>query len=805
MRIKLLFLFFPLFIFAQSNDNYVELNSIPKQTETLIIKTAPFSVLKNHADYNSMHSLLQASKELSHAGKITPSLSIENNMRVTSYNETIKIGGLYAEYEIINPEAITNNDIILEDNIYKVRQNASETIFIKKDELIIAPLSIHKHGLQTTFYIDRSLFNADAETNISQFFIDFDTGDGFQAVNFNTPIPINYNTSGTKQLTFKVHLTSGEQKTTNSQLIVHGNTQTENQQSAQGIPASISPDLSIYTGATSFAGMGEYEVFLGAGNTDIMKPIIVIDGFDPSDTRGISDIYDLLTYTDTNGATQNLADRIRAEENFDVIVLNLPQYLRLADNTLQLVSTVMDTNGDMIIDEDDYPTGSTLVDGGADYIERNAMILVELINTINSQKVGNEQNVIIGPSMGGLISRYALNYMESEPTLDHDTRLWISFDSPHLGANVPIGFQHLFNYLAYGLDVWVGDFSVESLRPIVDGMLKSPAARQMLTDHMEAHLQSGQIAEFDNNIVLPTAHPFNGLFFNRINSLTTSGFPENLRKISIINGSGNGLPYQDKNGGNILPGRQVLDITIYGVALLTDAHLKVWYTHEANVNDEVSNIWIDAPFLCFCDINAAADSRSQTYSDGIDAAMGGLFDLGALSGSFAGGDPTIDAFFAGLQTDYFNFIPTISSMALKNQNDWYASPNPNNGTTANQSPFDAWYMPTTNEGHVVLTDPNAQFAWNEIVSPTLNIQSDIQSNYIQLAENPIKNTLKLLVKKPIDKLAISIYDISGRNVFEEKETSIQSTLKIPISFQSGMYVLHLQYDGKKEIKKIIIE
>ena len=58
--------------------------------------------------------------------------------------------------------------------------------------------------------------------------------------------------------------------------------------------------------------------------------------------------------------------------------------------------------------------------------------------------------------------------------------LWMSFDSPHLGANVPIGFQHLFNYLAYGLDTWVGNFSLESLRPIVDGMLKSPAARQML-------------------------------------------------------------------------------------------------------------------------------------------------------------------------------------------------------------------------------------------------------------------------------------------------------------------------------------
>ncbi|WP_040559757.1 T9SS type A sorting domain-containing protein [Kordia algicida OT-1] len=805
MKLKLLFLLFPICLFAQIDSNYVKLNSIPKQTETLVTETAPFSVLKNHSDYHSMYSLLQASKELSHAGKTTPFLSIENNMRVTSYNETIKIAGIYAEYEIVNPEAISNNDIIIENNTYKVRQNATETVFKQKKEVFIAPLSVHKHGLQTTFYIDRSLFNADAETNISQFFVDFDNGNGFVAVNFDTPIAINYTSAGKKQLTFKVRLVSGEEKIVSSQLIVHGKTTAENEENSQGITASISPDLSIYSGATNFAGMGEYEVFLGAGNTDITKPIIVIDGFDPGDTRNISAVYDLLTYTDNNGTTQNLADRIRTEESFDIIVLNLPQYLRLADNSLMLLSDVTDTNNDLIIDVNDYPVGSVIVDGGADYIERNAMILVELINTINSQKVGNEPNVIIGPSMGGLISRYALNYMESEPTLNHDTRLWISFDSPHLGANVPIGFQHLFNYLAYGLDTWVGDFSVESLRPIVDGMLKSPAARQMLTDHMEAHLQNGQIADFDNSIVLPTAHPFKDLFFDRMNNLTNSGFPENLRKVSIINGSGNGAPYQDKLGNDVLPGRKVLDITIEGVALLTDAHLKVWYTHPANVSDEVSNIWIDAPFLCFCDINAAADSRSPSYTNGIDAAMGGLFDLGALSGSFVGGDPTIDAFFLGLETDYFNFIPTISSMALKNQNDWYAVPNPSTENTVNDTPFDDWYMPPSNEGHVILTDPNVTFAWNEIVESTLNVSTNVQNNSIQVTQNPTKDVLKLRVQTSINELTISIHDISGRIVLDKEITVTSSKLEVPISLQSGMYVLQLKFNDKIQTEKIIIQ
>ena len=146
-------------------------------------------------------------------------------------------------------------------------------------------------------------------------------------------------------------------------------------------------------------------------------------------------------------------------------------------------------------------------------LRENAMLLVELIKLINNSKVGDE-NIVIGPSMGGLISRYALNYMESQ-NIDHDTRLYISFDTPHAGANVPIGFQHMFNFLAYGLDTWVGDFSVESLRPLVDGMIKSPAARRYVWDHLEPHLQNGS-ANFDNNNPLPQPHPFMKYFTKQL-------------------------------------------------------------------------------------------------------------------------------------------------------------------------------------------------------------------------------------------------------------------------------------------------
>ena len=158
--------------------------------------------------------------------------------------------------------------------------------------------------------------------------------------------------------------------------------------------STITPDLTAYGEATNYPGEGEYQIFLSADNV-LDKPIIVVDGFDPGDTRNIAGLYSSLDYTDTSGS-QNLADLVRAE-GFDVVILNLPTYVRAAD-------------------------GAT-VDGGADFMERNAMLLVELINTINTAKATNspEQNVIIGPSMGGIISRYAINNMENQ-TIDADTR-----------------------------------------------------------------------------------------------------------------------------------------------------------------------------------------------------------------------------------------------------------------------------------------------------------------------------------------------------------------------------------------------
>jgi hypothetical protein len=119
-------------------------------------------------------------------------------------------------------------------------------------------------------------------------------------------------------------------------------------------------------------------------------------------------------------------------------------------------------------------------DQSAGYIQSNAFLLVKLIQHINSLNPQNEI-VIVGPSMGGVVSRYALTYMEAND-IPHNTRLFISYDAPQQGANIPLGLQWwvwFFSQKHSGLTFWKGGYPDPR---VVDNLelLNSPAPRQLL-------------------------------------------------------------------------------------------------------------------------------------------------------------------------------------------------------------------------------------------------------------------------------------------------------------------------------------
>jgi hypothetical protein len=494
-----------------------------------------------------------------------------------------------------------------------------------------------------------------------------------------------------------------------------------------------------YEETQEYFGEGEYEIFLDNVNGVLDQPIIVLDGFDPGDSRDIAGLYNSLSF-----GGENLADIVR-DEGFDIVILNAPQ----------------------------YTTGGKNIDGGADYIQRNAMVLIEMINFLNDQKVGDAELVVLGPSMGGLIARYALSYMEQN-SLDPETRLYISFDSPHLGANIPISLQYLINYLARQ----VGDADALA---IVEDVLNSPAAKEMLYDHLLAHLQAGSDYLQDPNKLLPEGAPnFRDAFQAELDAL---GFPQNVRNVAMVNGS---------NQGNTTgtPGMLVVDTTLdLGSGATADVVLH--FTPEATMTNNVTSF--DSFLFGFPVDSFDAEAEAFSFTDGVDASPGGTSNISAALGGGGASNPVIVAFIAALNQDDYSFIPVISSLAIENEDDWYATPDIGGTHT---SPFVNTYIPSENESHVMVTSESAQFALDEIRNGGLGFSEVILQNKYRLIENPVGDQIRLQLNSNLHygEVSVTAYAASGQQLFSEIYEQPSNRIAIPQQLNSGIYFLNIQ-DG----------
>ena len=514
--------------------------------------------------------------------------------------------------------------------------------------------------------------------------------------------------------------------------------------SVQSITATI--PFQGYEEDQALLGQGEYEIFLDLSDGVLDRPVIVLDGFDPGDSRDIAGLYNRLEF-----GGENLADLVR-EEGYDVVILNAPQ----------------------------YNTEGVDIDGGADYIQRNAFVLVALIQELIAQKEGDEKLVVLGPSMGGLIAQYALAYMEAND-LDHETRLFISFDAPHRGANIPISLQYLVNVLARE----IGDPSAEA---VIDQVLNSAAAREMLVDHYLGHLAEGSETEQDPSKLLPAGAPgFRDEFQAELDAL---GFPSQVRNVAMINGSGDGT-------GTGTPGMQVISTTLdLGAGL--SANIDLNFTPEASQTNQVTffeGVFNGVPLFEF-----AADAESFSFTDGVDAAPGGTSMISSALGD-GGGSPVLEDFIDALDQDLFCFIPTISALAISNEEDWYASPDI--GAT-HDSPFVNFYIPDTNEDHVTVTEESAAFALEEILEDILGVQSRESEAWI-VAPNPVGSVLQIQWAKPLMKSArVFVYDLSGRELAVMSLNAGATDLNWSHGLVSGYYLIEVESDGQRSSKQVLV-
>lgn len=755
LKITLLALFSG-FISTFAQDKMFDL--LKGKTETNILYNRVFAL--SHANEMKTKEInasyfLQVYHEIQRAdfNNRLPKLEvIRKAATLASIKNQIPLSVLITDFESISENDLQNKFNLNASNQLELKNN--ETLELEKHAInIIAPIVAKSKTNEVTFVLNSDLIFNTTSREIKSIFYSKENS-SWQKINQNQPFTVHFAANGTQELALKIEFTNGTSSEESISFEINAPTlayrNTNSVMAASSLTASI-PYQGFGETAPVF-GQGEYEIFLDNVDGVLDKPIILVDGFDPGDTRNTTTIYDLLNY----GTNQNFADDLR-NQGFDIVVLNFPTYT--------------------------IPGTTIVIDGGADYIQRNAFILVALLNQINAQKVGTEKNVVIGPSMGGLISRYALRYMEMN-NMEHDTRLYISFDSPHQGANVPIGFQHLFNYMAYGP---LGNAAVQ---PIVDGLIKSPAARQMLIDHMEGHLQSGSAFEFNtaSASLLPTGSPnYRNAFQTELNAM---GFPTLTRNVSISNGAGNGTM-------NYSPNFEVMNHT-FNVTTTQRAIINLRFTPAANQTNQVSRfrgqqfvvvVWITG-------FESLANSKAPTFSDGVDTAPGGRFDMTGFAGDL-GSDPILTEFFDNLNADYFTFIPTWSSMAISNTQNLYTPV-----TSSSVSPFVASSIPTINENHITFNAQNVAFALNEIVNPPLSISNaELESIWVQ---NPVENVIEINANYSLENVTISLTDMLGKNIYQSANQSINGSLSIPIDVSKGIYLLTID-NGKQRVTKKLVK
>ena len=503
-----------------------------------------------------------------------------------------------------------------------------------------------------------------------------------------------------------------------------------------------------YDETQEYFGQGEYEIFLDVVDGVLDNPIIILDGFDPGDGRDIGGLYNSF---DFDG--ENLADILRVE-GFDIVILNAPQ----------------------------YTTGGKDIDGGADYIQRNAFVLVELINLINDEKQGNQELVVFGPSMGGLIGRYALAYMEANG-MDPETRLYISFDSPHRGANIPMSLQYLINYLARS----VGDPDATA---IVDQVLNSPAAKEMLIDHLLGHLLPGSDFEQDPTKLLPEGAPaFRDAFQAELDAL---GFPQTVRNVTMINGSGNSVTTGT-------PGMQVVDTNL-DLGNFVTADVALHFMPEAGMTN---NITFFETFLFGISVDLfEADAESFSFTGGLDSAPGGTANISSALGA-AGNNQVIIDFIMALDQDDYNFIPTLSALAIEDEDDWYVAPDIGGIHT---SGFVNTYIPDINESHVQVTPENAQFALDEIRLGVLGVGEAGLIDRYRLEKNPVGEQIQLRLDPTgvYENVQISIFTLAGQQVLLQNIPQASRQIQLDNTLSSGIYLLNISDNqGSHNLKFVV--
>lgn len=578
----------------------------------------------------------------------------------------ILITGLHLNYERFKDNAVPSLVYVSNNKIYDTPGRPT-TPYEIKDAFALAPTRNWLKGGSHQFMFKPELFVSNTGKTVASLQVDFNDGQGYQTLQANVPVNVYYTTEDEKVLKFKLTYTDASFRESRTKFFVDEIPDIQARYGGLNVdtfdfPLTGFPAPKAYQGQVAGARV---TVEYTNPQREIRRPLIVVEGFDG---------WNILTPGDPE-QNYSFEDFISRRNGIDQLI----NYTHNGTHYATLSDALEGEDFDLIfIDFDD----------GTDYIQRNAYLVENIIEWVNSVKEPYngvmQQNVVIGFSMGGLVARYALRDMELD-NKTHDTRLYCSFDSPHQGANIPVGFQAAVSHLS-GIGIGFGlpgityspaSLTLGRLMPELGRahrLLNRPAARQMLRYSV---VGSGHFI-FHNNSIHET-------FMNEYHN--TLGYPQQggIRNIVLASGSECGtdqgfaphaefinfsesfkLKYWINLVGNLLSPLALLttypQLAIGGNILTTRTDVKAQFIVNALPDQSAQRVykgklWVKRKILFVINTNTTLfDKEFHSLASylPLDNNSGGIYDIAAFE---------IPAAFADMfSITRFSFIPTFSAL-----------------------------------------------------------------------------------------------------------------------------------------------
>jgi hypothetical protein len=581
----------------------------------------------------------------------------------------IPLAVLDVSYGRFRPEALASGLLIMQGGrLVAVPGARGSDLYAAEHAFAVTALVTQLYqGSSARFVLSRRLFLSTSRDLPSRLEVDFADGQGLRAVAFDQPVQVSYPAAGSYVLCLRAIFPDGR--------TLCGRFPVDVRSLRTPAPTETWP-LTADIPYQGSAASGEAFVYLADGHATVTNPIVVVEGFDLDDSMGWEVLYTLLNQ-------ENLIEDLHAE-GYDAVILNFAS--------------------------------------ATDPIQRNAFLLVKLLQTVQATIPSGQAYPLIGASMGGLVSRYALAYME-QMAIPHQVATFIAFDTPNRGANIPLGLQ-------YWLDFFQDD-SADAAYLL--SRLDTPAARQLLLYHHTSPPGSTGVAD-----------PMRADF---VADLAARGdFPATPRLVAIANGSGAGIDQ------GFAPGDQIIRWE-YG-SLLVDITGNIWAvpngTSQVIFDGEINLIWplpdkaqtVTVSGTLPWD-NAPGGSRaSMTQMDEVTAPYG---DIIALHPAHA-------------------FIPTISALGLDVTDPFYDIAG--DGDLLSHTSFDAVFFPQANQDHILITPENKAWFLNEIHGAVAGIASLAPGPVLFGAfPNPSASRTTIAFELPAPAaVRLEVFDAVGRHV-----------------------------------------